>query len=95
MGLTKVWAHSFPPGAIQSVHLKPPTERVHSPGRVMADRSVLYKYVNPNLAVVVSQGHENPASECCMIKWYPTYGLKFSLIIGFQYNFTRTYNMKD
>lgn len=28
-------------------------ERVHSQGRVLGDRSVLYKYVNPNLVVVV------------------------------------------
>ncbi|KAH9639183.1 hypothetical protein HF086_014047 [Spodoptera exigua] len=31
-------------------------ERVHSPGRVLPDRSVLYKYVNPNLVLFVTEG---------------------------------------
>ncbi|XP_035440755.2 ER membrane protein complex subunit 1 isoform X2 [Spodoptera frugiperda] len=35
---------------------KPGGERVHSPGRVLADRSVLYKYVNPNLVLFVTEG---------------------------------------
>ena len=38
---------------------KPFTNIVHSQGRVMADRSVLFKYVNPNLAVLMT---ENPGS---------------------------------
>jgi len=32
------------------------SEHVHSQGIVLADRSVLYKYLNPNLAVVVAEG---------------------------------------
>ncbi|CAG0894033.1 unnamed protein product [Cyprideis torosa] len=32
-----------------------PKERVHSQGRVLADRSVLYKYLNKNLVAVVTQ----------------------------------------
>ncbi|XP_063392150.1 ER membrane protein complex subunit 1 isoform X1 [Cydia fagiglandana] len=31
-------------------------ERVHSPGRVLGDRSVLYKYSNPNIVLFVSEG---------------------------------------
>ncbi|XP_055515205.1 ER membrane protein complex subunit 1 [Leucoraja erinacea] len=31
------------------------SEHVHSQGRVMGDRSVLYKYLNPNLLVVVTE----------------------------------------
>ncbi|KAK0406704.1 hypothetical protein QR680_018744 [Steinernema hermaphroditum] len=31
---------------------KPPHQKVHSQGRVLGDRSVLYKYVNPNLVAV-------------------------------------------
>ncbi|XP_075975796.1 ER membrane protein complex subunit 1-like isoform X2 [Anticarsia gemmatalis] len=31
-------------------------ERVHSPGRVLPDRSVLYKYINPNLVLFVTEG---------------------------------------
>ncbi|KAJ8719185.1 hypothetical protein PYW07_016741 [Mythimna separata] len=35
---------------------KAPGERVHSPGRVLPDRSVLYKYVNPNLVLFLTEG---------------------------------------
>uniref|UniRef100_A0A8C9Y785 ER membrane protein complex subunit 1 n=1 Tax=Sander lucioperca TaxID=283035 RepID=A0A8C9Y785_SANLU len=38
---------------IVSVKGKRPNEHVHSQGRVMGDRSVLYKYLNPNLLAVV------------------------------------------
>lgn len=38
-------------------------ERVHSQGRVLGDRSVLYKYVNPNLVAVITQGY-HPSCEC-------------------------------
>ncbi|KAK9507318.1 hypothetical protein O3M35_007202 [Rhynocoris fuscipes] len=33
-------------------------ERVHSQGRVLADRSVLYKYINPNLIVIVTHSQD-------------------------------------
>ncbi|XP_055680073.1 ER membrane protein complex subunit 1 isoform X2 [Lutzomyia longipalpis] len=35
---------------------KNPMERVHSQGRVLSDRSVLYKYVNPNLIAIATFG---------------------------------------
>nr|XP_049693308.1 ER membrane protein complex subunit 1 isoform X1 [Helicoverpa armigera] len=35
---------------------KSATERVHSPGRVLPDRAVLYKYLNPNLVLVLTEG---------------------------------------
>lgn len=38
---------------------KNPNEHVHSQGRVLNDRSVLYKYVNPNLVAIVTQGTDN------------------------------------
>lgn len=38
---------------------KNPNEHVHSQGRVLYDRSVLYKYINPNLIAVVTQGNDN------------------------------------
>jgi hypothetical protein len=38
-------------------------EKVHSPGRVMGDRSVLYKYLNPNLFAVIGEGYD-PNSKC-------------------------------
>ncbi|XP_015606269.1 ER membrane protein complex subunit 1 isoform X2 [Cephus cinctus] len=41
---------------ITQIVSKNPIERVHSQGRVLGDRSVLYKYINPNLVAVVTQG---------------------------------------
>ncbi|KAF3696705.1 ER membrane protein complex subunit 1 Precursor [Channa argus] len=40
---------------IVTVKGKRPNEHVHSQGRVMGDRSVLYKYLNPNLLAVVTE----------------------------------------
>ncbi|KAL1020636.1 hypothetical protein UPYG_G00002730 [Umbra pygmaea] len=40
---------------IVAVKGKRPNEHVHSQGRVMGDRSVLYKYLNPNLLAVVAE----------------------------------------
>ena len=57
--LTPVWSSQFPPGHITGVYPKRPNEHVHSSGRVLADRSVLYKYTNPNLAVITAQGTDN------------------------------------
>lgn len=39
-----------------SVAGKSPHEHVHSQGRVLSDRSVLYKYLNPNLVSVATLG---------------------------------------
>jgi len=44
---------------ILSAQTKPYREHVHSLGRVLADRSVLYKYVNPNLVAVVTEAEPN------------------------------------
>ncbi|XP_031634273.1 ER membrane protein complex subunit 1 isoform X2 [Contarinia nasturtii] len=38
---------------------KNPIEHVHSQGRVLADRSVLYKYINPNLVAIITQGNDS------------------------------------
>ena len=35
---------------------------MHSQGRVLGDRSVLYKYINPNLAVVVGEGEDTSSA---------------------------------
>lgn len=40
---------------IIAIASKNPIERVHSQGRVLNDRSVMYKYINPNLVAVVTQ----------------------------------------
>ncbi|OQV24584.1 ER membrane protein complex subunit 1 [Hypsibius exemplaris] len=42
--------------AVLTVSPKRPHDFVHSQGRVLADRRVLYKYINPNLVAVTVQG---------------------------------------
>lgn len=44
---------------ILQIAAKNPNEHVHSQGRVLSDRSVLYKYINPNLVAVVTQGDDS------------------------------------
>ena len=48
------WRLNLDPSTIVAVEVRPYTERVHSQGRVLADRSVLYKYVNPNLIAIAT-----------------------------------------
>ncbi|XP_011504565.1 PREDICTED: ER membrane protein complex subunit 1 [Ceratosolen solmsi marchali] len=54
----KVWELVLSPKNQRITHVvsKDPIERVHSQGRVLGDRSVLYKYINPNLVAIVTQG---------------------------------------
>ena len=42
-----------------NIHFKRQTEVVHSQGRVLGDRNVLYKYLNPNLAAVVTESEDD------------------------------------
>lgn len=53
----EIWQVVIPPELqrIISVKGKRSNEHVHSQGRVMGDRSVLYKYLNPNLLAVVTE----------------------------------------
>jgi len=44
---------------ITNVVAKRATETVHSQGLVLGDRSVLYKYLNPNLVVVTAEGFDS------------------------------------
>ncbi|CAL8113535.1 unnamed protein product [Orchesella dallaii] len=53
-----LWDLNLGQSEIIGVHAKIQSERVHSQGRVLPDRSVSYKYMNPNLAVVVTAEHE-------------------------------------
>ncbi|XP_018323035.1 ER membrane protein complex subunit 1 [Agrilus planipennis] len=46
---TLKWNVDFGPSEVVSYGIRPASEIVHSQGRVLGDRSVLYKYVNPNL----------------------------------------------
>lgn len=54
----KVWELLLSPKNQKIIRVvsKNPIERVHSQGRVLGDRSVLYKYINPNLVAVVTEG---------------------------------------
>lgn len=45
---------------IVSIVSRHPEEKVFSQGRVLADRSVLYKYLNPNMVVVATAGTNHP-----------------------------------
>jgi hypothetical protein len=57
---TRVWEIKLTHGSqrITAVVSKSSIEKVHSPGRVLGDRSVLYKYINPNLVAVLTQGFD-------------------------------------
>jgi len=58
--IEKVPVWSFSSAGAKIIHMlaKPTEEVVHSQGRVMADRSVLFKYINPNLAFVLAEGQD-------------------------------------
>ena len=57
--LTPVWNLVLGSGEINGIYGKLASEKVHSPGRVLADRSVLYKYVNPNIVVVTTLAYDH------------------------------------
>ena len=57
---------------ITQIASKNPIERVHSQGRVLADRSVLYKYINPNLIAVVTEGPD-AIHKCMFKKFFSSY----------------------
>ncbi|KAI5748977.1 hypothetical protein M8J76_003773 [Diaphorina citri] len=59
--LLKVWELNFGQPVIH-VASKNPLEKVHSQGRVLYDRSVLYKYLNPNLVAVATHTPDNVLS---------------------------------
>lgn len=53
-----VW--SFPINETEKIvnlSIKRIDEEVHSPARVLGDRGILYKYINPNLIAVMTQGN--------------------------------------
>ena len=57
--LVPVWSLESPGAKIIHVRTRAMDEKVHSAGRVMDDRSVLFKYMNPNLALVVAEGQDS------------------------------------
>lgn len=48
---------------ITNIAAKSAHEHIHSQGRVLGDRSVLYKYLNPNVVVVITEGEEPATSQ--------------------------------
>jgi len=56
VSLVPVWSLASPGTKILEIRSRKADEKVHSAGRVLADRSVLFKYMNPNLALVMSEG---------------------------------------
>lgn len=52
--LTPTWNVNLYPSKLVNIATKPLNERVHSQGRVLPDRSVYYKYVNPNLIAIAT-----------------------------------------
>jgi ER membrane protein complex subunit 1 len=61
LATTKTWQLNLGGGLgnsqkIVNIAARNPVEHVHSQGRVLADRSVLYKYLNPNLVAVTTHG---------------------------------------
>ncbi len=59
LGMLATWSLANPNAEVVLLAGKDPEETVHSQGRVMADRSVLFKYVNPNLALILARGHDS------------------------------------
>ncbi|GFS06457.1 ER membrane protein complex subunit 1 [Elysia marginata] len=64
LSLDEVWTLDLQKSqqTITGVYSKRAIDLVHSQGRVLGDRSVLYKYLNPNLVAVVAEGEEHHAS---------------------------------
>lgn len=68
--LIQKWKSSLllsPTQKVVAVIGKPMSERVHSSGRVLGDRSVLYKYSNPNLVAVVTFDKEHSSLHIYLI----------------------------
>ena len=57
--LPEVWRLSLEDEAIIAIGSKLHNDHIHSHGKVLGDRSVLYKYLNPNLIGVVTTGQDS------------------------------------
>ncbi|KAM4014709.1 ER membrane protein complex subunit 1 [Anomaloglossus baeobatrachus] len=62
----EIWEILLPPELqrITVVKGKRSNEHVHSQGRVMGDRSVLYKYLNPNLLALITESTDSHPDRC-------------------------------
>lgn len=71
-----VWQFPFDESErIVELAIKKIDEEVHSPARVLGDRGILYKYINPNLLAVMTQG--NRGDSCS-----PDYYINIYLVDG-------------
>ncbi|CAF0712899.1 unnamed protein product [Brachionus calyciflorus] len=57
--LPEVWRLNFEDEKISAIASKLSNDRIHSHGKILGDRSVLYKYLNPNLVGVVTTGQDS------------------------------------
>lgn len=66
---------------IVQLAIKRTDERVHSPARVLGDRGILYKYINPNLIAFMTQGNRrNSCSPDSYMNMYLVDGITGALI---------------
>ena len=56
--LPELWRINLEDESIVAIGAKLPGDHIHSHGKVLGDRSVLYKYLNPNLIGVVTTGQD-------------------------------------
>lgn len=68
-------------------------EPVHSQGRVLGNRSVLYKYANPNLLAVATESKDKDKRKYCYLhvlnnSWHFIYKLAVNAITILNVNFT-------
>ena len=54
--MPELWRINIEDETIVAIGSKLPNDHVHSHGKVLGDRSVLYKYLNPGLIGVVTSG---------------------------------------
>lgn len=52
--LNPTWNVNLAPSQLLALSTRPYAERVHSQGRVLPDRSVYYKYINPNIIALIT-----------------------------------------
>ncbi|KAJ8927927.1 hypothetical protein NQ314_019557 [Rhamnusium bicolor] len=57
--VSPTWEVRINPSKLVALSAKHPNERVHSQGRVLPDRSVYYKYVNPNLIAIATLSEDS------------------------------------
>ncbi|KAJ7709007.1 hypothetical protein B0H17DRAFT_916569 [Mycena rosella] len=60
----RTWGLSLPPGETAKTIVKPRLGPIASLGKVLGNRTTLYKYLNPRMFVVLTQGTDAVASGC-------------------------------